>query len=205
MQIDWKSRLLSQRTLGRLIWLELLLALIFLVATVVLAAIPPAEISRGRIIVATAVTPSSVENRFRYPFLKYRNTASGRASLFEFSQVNRVFVDLLSIEDESVSTETTTGSPPDEKPDVPPYKEPDMPPLLDLEGLVLVGTLTGADGESIAIVRDDNIGHTIYVRNGDELNGFIIQSILDNAIQVAFGEEVEELLGASYMINSNGD
>ena len=197
MQIDWKSRLLSQRTLGRLIWLELLLALIFLVATVVLAAIPPAEISRGRIIVATAVTPSSVENRFRYPFLKYRNTASGRASLFEFSQVNRVFVDLLSIEDESVSTETTTGSPPD--------KEPDMPPLLDLEGLVLVGTLTGADGESIAIVRDDNIGHTIYVRNGDELNGFIIQSILDNAIQVAFGEEVEELLGASYMINSNGD
>ena len=197
MQIDWKSRLLSQRTLGRLIWLELLLALIFLVATVVLAAIPPAEISRGRIIVATAVTPSSVENRFRYPFLKYRNTASGRASLFEFSQVNRVFVDLLSIEDESVSTETTTGSPPD--------KGPDMPPLLDLEGLVLVGTLTGADGESIAIVRDDNIGHTIYVRNGDELNGFIIQSILDNAIQVAFGEEVEELLGASYMINSNGD
>ena len=197
MQIDWKTRLLSQRTLGRLIWLELLLALIFLVATVVLAAIPPAEISRGRIIVATAVTPSSVENRFRYPFLKYRNTASGRASLFEFSQVNRVFVDLLSIEDESVSTETTTGSPPD--------KEPDMPPLLDLEGLVLVGTLTGADGESIAIVRDDNIGHTIYVRNGDELNGFIIQSILDNAIQVAFGEEVEELLGASYMINSDGD
>ena len=197
MQIDWKTRLLSQRTLGRLIWLELLLALIFLVATVVLAAIPPAEISRGRIIVATAVTPSSVENRFRYPFLKYRNTASGRPSLFEFSQVNRVFVDLLSIEDESVSTETTTGSPPD--------KEPDMPPLLDLEGLVLVGTLTGADGESIAIVRDDNIGHTIYVRNGDELNGFIIQSILDNAIQVAFGEEVEELLGASYMINSNGD
>ncbi len=197
MQIDWKSRLLSQRTLGRLIWLELLLALIFLVATVVLAAIPPAEISRGRIIVATAVTPSSVENRFRYPFLKYRNTASGRASLFEFSQVNRVFVDLLSIEDESVSTETTTGSPPD--------KEPDMPPLLDLEGLVLVGTLTGADGESIAIVRDDNIGHTIYVRNGDELNGFIIQSILDNAIQVVFGEEVEELLGASYMINSDGD
>ena len=197
MQIDWKTRLLSQRTLGRLIWLELLLALIFLVATVVLAAIPPAEISRGRIIVATAVTPSSVENRFRYPFLKYRDTVSGRASLFEFSQVNRVFVDLLSIEDESVSTETTTGSPPD--------KEPDMPPLLDLEGLVLVGTLTGADGESIAIVRDDNIGHTIYVRNGDELNGFIIQSILDNAIQVAFGEEVEELLGASYMINSNGD
>ena len=197
MQIDWKTRLLSQRTLGRLIWLELLLALIFLVATVVLAAIPPAEISRGRIIVATAVTPSSVENRFRYPFLKYRNTASRRASLFEFSQVNRVFVDLLSIEDESVSTETTTGSPPD--------KEPDMPPLLDLEGLVLVGTLTGADGESIAIVRDDNIGHTIYVRNGDELNGFIIQSILDNAIQVAFGEEVEELLGASYMINSDGD
>ena len=197
MQIDWKSRLLSQRTLGRLIWLELLLALIFLVATVVLAAIPPAEISRGRIIVATAVTPSSVENRFRYPFLKYRNTASGRASLFEFSQVNRVFVDLLSIEDESVSIETTTGSPPD--------KEPDMPPLLDLEGLVLVGTLTGADGESIAIVRDDNIGHTIYVRNGDELNGFIIQSILDNAIQVVFGEEVEELLGASYMINSDGD
>ena len=197
MQIDWKTRLLSQRTLGRLIWLELLLALIFLVATVVLAAIPPAEISRGRIIVATAVTPSSVENRFRYPFLKYRNTASGRASLFEFSQVNRVFVDLLSIEDESVSTETTTGSPPD--------KEPDMPPLLDLEGLVLVGTLTGADGESIAIVRDDNIGHTIYVRNGDELNGFIIQSILDNAIQVVFGEEVEELLGASYMINSDGD
>ena len=197
MQIDWKSRLLSQRTLGRLIWLELLLALIFLVATVVLAAIPPAEISRGRIIVATAVTPSSVENRFRYPFLKYRNTVSGRASLFEFSQVNRVFVDRLSIEDESVSTETTTGSPPDE--------EPDMPPLLDLEGLVLVGTLTGADGESIAIVRDDNIGHTIYVRNGDELNGFIIQSILDNAIQVVFGEEVEELLGASYMINSDGD
>ena len=197
MQIDWKTRLLSQRTLGRLIWLELLLALIFLVATVLLAAIPPAEISRGRIIVATAVTPSSVENRFRYPFLKYRNTASGRASLFEFSQVNRVFVDLLSIEDESVSTETTTGSPPD--------KEPDMPPLLDLEGLVLVGTLTGADGESIAIVRDDNIGHTIYVRNGDELNGFIIQSILDNAIQVVFGEEVEELLGASYMINSDGD
>ena len=197
MQIDWKTRLLSQRTLGRLIWLELLLALIFLVATVVLAAIPPAEISRGRIIVATAVTPSSVENRFRYPFLKYRNTASGRASLFEFSQVNRVFVDLLRIEDESVSTETTTGSLPD--------KEPDMPPLLDLEGLVLVGTLTGADGESIAIVRDDNIGHTIYVRNGDELNGFIIQSILDNAIQVTFGEEVEELLGASYMINSDGD
>ena len=197
MQIDWKSRLLSQRTLGRLIWLELLLALIFLVATVVLAAIPPAEISRGRIIVATAVTPSSEENRFRYPFLKYRNTASGRASLFEFSQVNRVFVDLLSIEDEPVSTETTTGSPPD--------KEPDMPPLLDLEGLVLVGTLTGADGESIAIVRDDNIGHTIYVRNGDELNGFIIQRILDNAIQVAFGKEVEELLGVSYMINSDGD
>ena len=197
MQIDWKSRLLSQRTLGRLIWLELLLALIFLVATVVLAAIPPAEISRGRINVATSVTPSSVENRFRYPFPEFRNSASGRPSLFEFAQVNRVFVDLLSIEDEPASTETTIGSPPD--------KEPDMPPLLDLEGLVLVGTLTGADGESIAIVRDDNIGQTIYVKNGDELNGFIIQSILDNAIQVAFGEEVEELLGASYMINSNGD
>ena len=82
----------------------------------------------------------------------------------------------------------------------PEQEEPPPPPPAgpDLDGLVLVGTLTDAEGKSIAIVRDDNIGETVYVREGDDLNGSIVELISDNSVVVVLDDETDELLGASY-------
>jgi hypothetical protein len=84
-------------------------------------------------------------------------------------------------------------------------KEKDAPPLPDLFGLVLVGTLTGVDGESIAIVRDDSMGETVYVKAGDELNGATVQSIANNVVRVVLGEEEDELRGMSYLFEGSED
>ena len=75
---------------------------------------------------------------------------------------------------------------------------PPPPAGPDLDGLVLVGTLTDAEGKSIAIIRDDNIGETVYVREGDDLNGSIVELISDNSVVVVLDDETDELLGASY-------
>jgi hypothetical protein len=78
--------------------------------------------------------------------------------------------------------------------------EPPPPPLPDLDGLELVGTLAGSNGESIAIVRDDNIGQTVYVKTGDDLNGSVVSEITDNAVRVRLGDEEDELFASSYLI-----
>ena len=195
METDWKARLGSRRTLGRLIRFELLLMLVFAVASLALLFIPQDDPGAGGAPAVTAVTLARSDTQFVYPFPVYREITISRQSLYRFATVRREEADLLTLEEEPEVVEQVADE----------VKEEDAPPLPDLFGLVLVGTLTGVDGESIAIVRDDSMGETVYVKAGDELNGATVQSIANNVVRVVLGEEEDELRGMSYLFEGSED
>ena len=197
MQTDWKRKLGSRRTLGRLIRFQLLLTLLFAVAAATLLLVPlDDEVDGSRSVLVAAKAIVQQETLFRYPFPIYRKLPVPRASLYEFGEVRQEFSDLLTaeVEPEPVEKEEVLEEAKEEEPE----PEPEPPPTPDLEGLTLVGTLKGIDGASIAIIRDDNLGETVYVMVGDDLNGSVVEEIYDNSVLVVLGEEEEELMGESY-------
>ena len=192
MTTDWKKRMGSRRTLGRLIRFELLLALIFVVAAIAMHFAPAPDIAPGRAPAASAVTFSGAGTGFEYPFPIFEPASASRESLYQFGSVRRDEAARLELESELVTLKEPQGQVAEEA--------PEPPPLPDLDGLELVGTLAGSDGESIAIVRDDNIGQTVYVKTGDDLNGSVVSEITDNAVRVRLGDEEDELFASSYLI-----
>ena len=194
MTTDWKKRMGSRRTLGRLIRFELLLALIFVVAAIAMHFAPAPDITPGRAPAASAVTFSGAGTGFEYPFPIFEPASASRESLYQFGSVRRDEAARLELESEPVTHKEPQEQMVEEEPEPPPL------PLPDLDGLELVGTLAGSDGESIAIVRDDNIGQTVYVKTGDDLNGSVVSEITDNAVRVRLGDEEDELLAISYLI-----
>jgi hypothetical protein len=191
---DWKKRMGSRRTLGRLIRFELLLALIFVVAAIAMHFAPAPDITPGRAPAASAVTFSGAGTGFEYPFPIFEPASASRESLYQFGSVRRDEAARLELESEPVTQKEPQEQMVEEEPEPPPL------PLPDLDGLELVGTLAGSDGESIAIVRDDNIGQTVYVKTGDDLNGSVVSEITDNAVRVRLGDEEDELFASSYLI-----
>ena len=191
---DWKKRMGSRRTLGRLIRFELLLALIFVVAAIAMHFAPAPDITPGRAPAASAVTFSGAGTGFEYPFPIFEPASASRESLYQFGSVRRDEAARLELESEPVTQKEPQEQMVEEEPEPPPL------PLPDLDGLELVGTLAGSDGESIAIVRDDNIGQTVYVKTGDDLNGSVVSEITDNAVRVRLGDEEDELFVSSYLI-----
>ena len=198
MKIDWKKKLGSRRTLGRLIRFQLLLTLLFGSAAIVLLLIPLDGVDRSRSALVPAKAVVKPETLFRYPFPVYRELPVARPSLYEFGEVRQEFADLLTVEEESPPVEEQEVVEETEQEEEPEPEPPPPIPTPDLEGLSLVGTLTGVDGVSIAIIRDDNLGETIYVMVGDDLNGSVVQEIYDNSVLVVLGDEEEELMGLSY-------
>ncbi len=194
MTTDWKKRMGSRRTLGRLIRFELLLALIFVVAAIAMHFAPAPDITPGRAPAASAVTFSGAGTGFEYPFPIFEPASASRESLYQFGSVRRDEAARLELESEPVTQKEPQEQMVEEEPEPPPL------PLPDLDGLELVGTLAGSDGESIAIVRDDNIGQTVYVKTGDDLNGSVVSEITDNAVRVRLGDEEDELFASSYLI-----
>ncbi len=192
MTTDWKKRMGSRRTLGRLIRLELLLALIFVVAAIAMHFVPASDITPGRTSAASAVAFSGAGTGFEYPFPIFEPPSASRESLYQFGSVRRDEAARLELEPEPVTHKEPQEQMVEE--------EPPPPPLPDLDGLELVGTLAGSNGESIAIVRDDNIGQTVYVKTGDDLNGSVVSEITDNAVRVRLGDEEDELFASSYLI-----
>jgi hypothetical protein len=205
METDWKARLGSRRTLGRMIRLELLLMLVFAVASLALLFIPQDDPGAGGAPAVTAVTLARSDTQFVYPFPVYRETTMSRQSLYRFATVRREEADLLTLEEEPEVVEQVADEVEVVEQVADEVKEEDAPPLPDLLGLVLVGTLTGVDGESIAIVRNDNVGKTVYIKAGDELNGATVQSIANNVVRVVLGEEEDELRGRSYLFDGSED
>jgi len=201
VQTNWKTRLGSRRTLGRVIRFELLLTLVFAAASLAMLLIPENKMGAGRVSAATAVVLAESDTGFVYPFPAYQEIAASRESLYSFATVRREEATLLILEEEPEEVEQDVAVV--EKVVEEKYEPP--PPLPDLDGLMLVGTLTGADGESIAIVRDDNLGQTVYVKAGDELNGATVQNIANNAVRVILGDQEDELLGMSYLMEGSGD
>lgn len=191
---DWKKRMGSRRTLGRLIRFELLLALIFVVAAIAMHFAPAPGITPGRAPAASAVTFSGAGTGFEYPFPIFEPASASRESLYQFGSVRRDEAARLELESEPVTQKEPQEQMVEEESEPPPL------PLPDLDGLELVGTLAGSDGESIAIVRDDNIGETVYVKTGDDLNGSVVSEITDNAVRVRLGDEEDELFASSYLI-----
>jgi len=189
---DWKKGMGSRRTLGRLIRFELLLAFIFVVAAIAMQFVPAPDITLGRASAANAVAFSDPGVGFVYPFPIFEPASASRESLYQFGSVRRDEAARLELESELVTLKEPQGQVAEEA--------PEPPPLPDLDGLELVGTLAGSDGESIAIVRDDNIGQTVYVKTGDDLNGSVVSEITDNAVRVRLGDEEDELLAISYLI-----
>jgi hypothetical protein len=153
----------------------------------------------------TAVTLARSDTQFVYPFPVYRETTMSRQSLYRFATVRREEADLLTLEEEPEVVEQVADEVEVVEQVADEVKEEDAPPLPDLLGLVLVGTLTGVDGESIAIVRNDNVGKTVYIKAGDELNGATVQSIANNVVRVVLGEEEDELRGRSYLFDGSED
>ena len=194
MTTDWKKRMGSRRTLGRLIRLELLLALIFVVAAIAMQFVPAPDITRGRASSANAVTFFDPGVGFVYPFPIFEPASASRESLYQFGSVRRDEAARLELEPEPVTHKESQEQMVEEAPEALP------PPLPDLGGLELVGTLAGSNGESIAIVRDDNIGQTVYVKTGDDLNGSVVSEITDNAVRVRLGDEEDVLFASSYLI-----
>ena len=192
MTTDWKKRMGSRRTLGRLIRFELLLAFIFVVAAIAMQFVPAPDITLGRASAANAVAFSDPGVGFVYPFPIFEPASASRESLYQFGSVRRDEAARLELESELVTLKEPQGQVAEEA--------PEPPPLPDLDGLELVGTLAGSDGESIAIVRDNNIGQTVYVKTGDDLNGSVVFEITDNAVRVRLGDEEDELLAISYLI-----
>ena len=191
---DWKKRMGSRRTLGRLIRFELLLALIFVVAAIAMHFAPAPDITPGRAPAASAVTFSGADTGFEYPFPIFEPASASRESLYQFGSVRRDEAARLELEPEPVTHKESQEQMVEEASEAPP------PPLPDLGGLELVGTLAGSNGESIAIVRDNNIGQTVYVKTGDDLNGSVVSEITDNAVRVRLGDEEDELFASSYLI-----
>ena len=141
------------------------------------------------------MTFSGADTGFEYPFPIFEPASASRESLYQFGSVRRDEAARLELEPEPVIQNEPREQMVEEAPEPPP-----PPPLPDLDGLELVGTLAGSDGESIAIVRDDNIGKTVYVKNGDDLNGSVVFEITDNAVRVRLGDEEDELFVSSYLI-----
>ena len=94
METDWKARLGSRRTLGRLIRFELLLMLVFGVASIALLFIPQDDPSAGGAPAVTAVTLARSDTQFVYPFPVYREITISRQSLYRFATVRREEADL---------------------------------------------------------------------------------------------------------------
>ena len=195
MKADWKSRLTSRRTLGRLIRFELLIALIFGIAGVAMQFVPEPEAATGRAVAAGAVVLAGKSDRFVYPFPVIEPMTASRANLYEFGTVRRDDVVLLELEPEILEEEEPVEEVVETEP------EPLPPPLPDLDGLELIGTLTGSSGQSIAVVRDDNIGMTVYVKTGDDLNGSVVAEISPTSVRVRLGEEEDELTTSSFLMD----
>ena len=195
MKADWKTRLTSRRTLGRLIRFELLVAIIFVIAGVAMQFVPEPEAASGRAVAAGAVALAGKSDRFVYPFPVIEPMSTSRTNLYEFGTVRRDDAALLELEPEIPEEE----EPLEEV--VETESEPPPPPLPDLDGLELIGTLTGSSGQSIAVVRDDNIGVTVYVKNGDDLNGSVVAEISPTSVRVRLGEEEDELRASSFLMD----
>ena len=197
MKADWKARLTSRRTLGRLIRFELLVALIFGVAGLAMLFVPQPEPTSSRAVAAGAVALAAKDDRFVYPFPVIRPLDGSRANLYEFGTVRRDDVALLELEPEIPEKEPVEA---EEVVEVEPPPPP-PPPLPDLDGLELIGTLTGSSGQSIAVVRDDNMGMTVYVKTGDDLNGSVVAEISPTSVKVRLGEEEDELTTSSFLMD----
>ncbi|MFL2561571.1 MAG: hypothetical protein ACJ0TD_00995 [Arenicellales bacterium] len=195
MKTDWKTRLTSRRTLGRLIRFELLVAMIFVIAGVAMQFVPEPEAASGRAVAAGAVALADKSDRFVYPFPVIEPMSTSRTNLYEFGTVRRDDAALLELEPEIPEEEEPLEEVVETEPEPPP------PPLPDLDGLELIGTLAGSGGQSIAVVRDDNIGVTVYVKTGDDLNGSVVAEISPTSVRVRLGEEEDELRASSFLMD----
>ena len=195
MKADWKTRLTSRRTLGRLIRFELLVAMIFVIAGVAMQFVPEPEAASSRAVVAGAVALADKSDRFVYPFPVIEPMSTSRTNLYEFGTVRRDDAVLLELEPEIPEEEEPLEEVVETEPEPPP------PPLPDLDGLELIGTLAGSGGRSIAVVRDDNIGVTVYVKTGDDLNGSVVTEISPTSVRVRLGEEEDELRASSFLMD----
>ena len=195
MKTDWKTRLTSRRTLGRLIRFELLVAMIFVIAGVAMQFVPEPESASGRAVAAAAVALADKSDRFVYPFPVIEPMSTSRTNLYEFGTVRRDDAALLELEPEIPEEEEPLEEVVETEPEPPP------PPLPDLDGLELIGTLAGSGGQSIAVVRDDNIGVTVYVKTGDDLNGSVVAEISPTSVRVRLGEEEDELRASSFLMD----
>ncbi len=195
MKVDWKTRLTSRRTLGRLIRFELLVAMIFVIAGVAMQFVPEPEAAPGRAVAAGAVALADKSDRFVYPFPVIEPMSTSRANLYEFGTVRRDDAALLELEPEIPEEEEPLEEVVETEPEPPP------PPFPDLDGLELIGTLAGSSGQSIAVVRDDNIGVTVYVKTGDDLNGSVVAEISPTSVRVRLGEEEDELRASSFLMD----
>ena len=195
MKADWKTRLTSRRTLGRLIRFELLVAIIFVIAGVAMQFVPEPEAASGRAVAAGAVALAGKSDRFVYPFPVIEPMSASRMNLYEFGTVRRDDAGLLELEPEILEEEEPLEEVVETEPEPPP------PPLPDLDGLELIGTMAGSGGQSIAVVRDDNIGVTVYVKTGDDLNGSVVAEISPTSVRVRLGEEEDELRTSSFLMN----
>jgi len=178
-----------------LIRFELLIALIFGIAGVAMQFVPEPEAATGRAVAAGAVVLAGKSDRFVYPFPVIEPMTASRANLYEFGTVRRDDVVLLELEPEILEEEEPVEEVVETEPEPPP------PPLPDLDGLELIGTLTGSSGQSIAVVRDDNIGMTVYVKTGDDLNGSVVAEISPTSVRVRLGEEEDELTTSSFLMD----
>jgi len=178
-----------------LIRFELLIALIFGIAGVAMQFVPEPEAATGRAVAAGAVVLAGKSDRFVYPFPVIEPMTASRANLYEFGTVRRDDVVLLELEPEILEEEEPVEEVVETEPEPPP------PPLPDLDGLELIGTLTGSSGQSIAVVRDDNIGMTVYVKTGDDLNGSVVAEISPTSVRVMLGEEEDELTTSSFLMD----
>ena len=195
MKADWKTRLTSRRTLGRLIRFELLVATIFVIAGVAMQFVPEPEAASGRAVAAGAVALADKSDRFVYPFPVIEPMSTSRTNLYEFGTVRRDDAALLELEPEIPEEEEPLEEVVETEPEPPP------PPLPDLDGLELIGTLASSGGQSIAVVRDDNIGVTVYVKTGDDLNGSVVADISPTSVRVRLGEEEDELRASSFLMD----
>ena len=194
MKTDWKSRLTSRRTLGRLIRFELLVALIFATAGIAMQFVPEPDTAPGRAVAAGAVALANQETHFVYPFPVIEPVTASRVNLYEFGAVRRDEVALLELEPELPEEEETVEEVVETELEPP-------PPLPDLDGLELMGTLAGSGGQSIAVVRNDNIGETVYVKTGDDLNGSVVAEISPTSVRVRLGDEEDELTTSSFLMD----
>ena len=163
MKADWKARLTSRRTLGRVIRFELLVALIFGIAGLAMLFVPQPESTPGRPVAAGPAALAAKDDRFVYPFPMITPLTGSRANLYEFGAVRRDDVALMELEPEMPEEEPVEV---EEVVEV----EPPPPPLPDLDGLELIGTLAGSAtnllrwcGTTTSAVR--------FMLKGDELNG----------------------------------